>query len=148
MKKIKFILPLLVLVALGGASKTVLAKPSDESPPPRVDGDIYVLPKDFLVNLDANRYAKLTVALVMPHHVAAEPAEGAEEGAEPPEGFGTLPQEALVRSIVTDTLSGARAHALLRVASRERIEAQILQTIKRSTDVEADDVVITDVAVQ
>ena len=147
--KLKFILPLVLLVALGGAYKTVLAEPPAKKPEPKVDGEIYVLPKEFLVNLDGGRYAKVTVALVFPHHVMAEAGEeGGEEAAEPPEGFGTLPQEALVRGIVTDTLSGARAQRLLRPEGRDIMRERILKKLEKQTDVEADDVLFTDVAVQ
>lgn len=48
--KLKFVLPLVALVMLAGAYKTVLAKPAPE-PEPKVDGQVYVLPKEFLVNL-------------------------------------------------------------------------------------------------
>jgi len=42
--KLKFVLPLVALVMLAGAYKTVLAKPAPE-PEPKVDGQVYVLPK-------------------------------------------------------------------------------------------------------
>ena len=72
--KLKFVLPLVALLVLGGAYKTVLAKPAPE-PKHKVDGQVYVLPKEFLVNLDDERYAKLTVALVLPHDEPVAPAE-------------------------------------------------------------------------
>ena len=146
--KLKFILPLLALTALGGAYKVILAAP-DAEPVPKIEGDLYVLPKEFLVNLEAGRYAKVTVALRFPHGVVDPGAEEAgAEAAKPPEGFGILPQEAFVRAIVTDTLSGSDAAGVLRKSGRETLRARILRRIQRTTDVEAEDVFFTDVAVQ
>jgi flagellar FliL protein len=144
----KFIAPLVLLVVLGGAYKTVLAKPAEKEPEPKVHGQLYVLPKEFLVNLAGDRYAKLTVALLLPETALAEAAEGGEEAAEPPEGFGTLPQEALVRGIVTDTLSGVGAARLLKAEGREAMAKRILRRLKKRTDVEVEEVVFTDIAVQ
>ena len=75
--KLKFILPLVALIVLGGAYKTVLAKPAPKSPSPRSTAQVYVLPKEFLLNLADDRYAKLTVALVLKH---GEPIAAAEGG--------------------------------------------------------------------
>ena len=146
--KLKFVLPLVALLVLGGAYKTVLAKPAPK-PKHKVDGQVYVLPKEFLVNLDDERYAKLTVALVLPHDEPVAPAaDGHGGGVEPPEGFGTLPQEALIRGVVTDTLTGADAEDLVEAHGRERLKAKVLKKIKKTTDVHAEDVLFTDVAVQ
>jgi flagellar basal body-associated protein FliL len=63
MSKLKILLPVLLLVG-GGAYKFVLAKPKTKEPVPKVHGEVYVLPKDFLVNLSDGRFGKLSVALV------------------------------------------------------------------------------------
>ena len=143
--KLKFVLPLVALLLLGGAYKTVLAKPADK-PEPKVDGVVYVLPKEFLVNLAGDRYAKLSVALVLPHH---EPlaAEG-DHAVTPPEGFGTLPQEAVIRSLVTDTLTGQKADRLVDAGAREALKQKLLKQLHKSTDVHVEDVLFTDIAVQ
>ena len=144
--KLKFVLPIVALVVLGGAYKTVLAKPAPE-PNPKVHGQVYVLPKEFLLNLDENRYAKLTVALVLPH---SEPVVAAEagHGAPPPEGWGTLPQEAVIRNIVTDTLTGVDADRLVKATGREKLKKKLLAKFKKQSDVHVEDVMFTDVAVQ
>jgi flagellar basal body-associated protein FliL len=144
--KLKFILPLVALLVLGGAYKTVLAKPPAKAPKPKVDGQLYVIPQPFLVNLADGRYVQLTVGLVLPHHEAVAPAEG--HGSEPPEGWGTLPQEAVVRSLVTETLTGVSANRLVRRSGRKKLKAKLLKRIKAHTDVHAEDVLFTDVAVQ
>jgi flagellar FliL protein len=145
--KLKFILPLVALIVLGGAYKTVLAKPAEKQPEPKVHGVVYVLPKEFLVNLADDRYAKLTVALVLPH---GEPtaAVDAKHATTPPDGWGTLPQEAVIRGLVTDTLTGIKADQLVAPEGRERIKAKLLRKIKKSSDVHVEDVLFTDVAVQ
>jgi flagellar basal body-associated protein FliL len=146
--KLKFVLPLVALLALGGAYKTVLAKPKAE-PKHKVGGQVYVLPKEFLLNLDDERYAKLTVALVLPHDEPVAPEGGGHGGGvEPPEGWGTLPQEALIRGLVTDTLTGVDADHLVEPEGREKLKTRLLKKIKKTTDVHAEDVLFTDVAVQ
>ena len=147
--KLKFVLPLVALALLGGAYKTVLAKPAPK-PKVKVEGQVYVLPKEFLLNLAGERYGKLTVALVLPHDAEIAPKEKKEEGggAKPPEGYGTLPQEALIRGIVTDTLTGVSAARLIEAQGREKLKAKLLKKIKTTTDVAAEDILFTDVAVQ
>ena len=143
--KLKFILPLVALVLLGGAYKTVLAKPVPKAKP-KVEGQVYVLPKEFLINLADDRYAKLTVALVLPHD---EPvADTSAHATAPPEGWGTLPQEAVVRGLVTDTLTGVKADKLISPDGREKLKVKLLTKIKKYSDVRAEEVLLTDVAVQ
>ena len=147
--KLKFILPLVALLLLGGAYKTVLAKPAPK-PKYKVDGQVYVLPKEFLVNLADDRYGKLTVALVLPleEPVAPKKAKKGEEGPVPPEGWGTLPQEAIIRGLVTDTLTGVKASKLVDPEGRDRLKAKLLKKIRKYSDVKAEEVLFTDVAVQ
>ena len=147
--KLKFILPLVALLVLGGAYKTVLAKPPEKKPEPKVHGIVYVLPKEFLLNMADNRYAKLTVALVLPHDepTVVEPTSS-HDGGTPPEGWGTLPQEAVVRNIVTDSLTGIEADRLVEPESRERLKRKVLKQINKHSDVSVNDVLFTDVAVQ
>jgi flagellar FliL protein len=146
-KKLKFVIPLALLI-VGGGYKMVLAK---EPPPPKskIHGDVYVLGKDFLVNLSGGHFAKLGVALVVEHGTAA-PAEGGHgtAPAKPPEGYGTLPQEAAVRDIVTDTLTDIEQRELTSRAGREALKERIKKRIAQSTDVHVEDVLFTDVSVQ
>src|ERR671929_2067518 len=79
--KLKFIVPIL-LIAVGGVYKFVLAKPSAPAPKPKVDGQVYVLPKEFLINLAGGRFAKLSVGLVL-DHTQSIVAEGGHEAAKP-----------------------------------------------------------------
>jgi flagellar basal body-associated protein FliL len=144
--KLKFIIPI-VLVLLGGAYKFVLAKPA-AAEKPKVVGEVYVLPKDFLINLADGKFAKLGVGLVFDEGYSAAPAGGAEGGATPPDGYGALTQEAVVRDIVTDIVTDKSADDLTSRKGREEIKAQILKRLKKQTDVKVHDVLLTDVAVQ
>lgn len=137
------------LVALGGAYKFVLAKPkATAEPKPKVEGTVYVLGKEFLVNLADGRFAKLTVALVLdPEDESAAPA-GGEGGSTPPEGFGTMAQEAVVRDVITDDLTDAKDRELVDRDGREALKKQILKDLKKHTDVKVDEILFTDVTVQ
>jgi flagellar basal body-associated protein FliL len=143
-KKLMIVFPV-VLIVLGGAYKFALAKPAPVHM--KVEGEVYVLPKDFLLNLADGRFVKLDVALVLkPGALPAAGAEGA--GAPPPEGFGPLPQEALVRDIVTNSLTDVAGNDLIHRAGRVQLKQRILKQILKRTDVEATQVLFTDVAVQ
>ena len=145
-KRLKIIIPLALLLAFG-AYKMVLAKPAETHA--KVHGDVYVLPKEFVLNLDDGRYARLGVGLVLEHGALAEAAGGGHGAApKPPDGYGVLPQEALVRDIVTDMLTAADPDALTDRAGRKKLKKKILETIHQKTDVHAEQVLFTDVAVQ
>jgi flagellar basal body-associated protein FliL len=146
--KLKIIIPL-VLVILAGTYKFALAKPAPE-PKHKVEGEVYVMPKEFLVNLADGHFAKLGVALVFEHGFSSAPPAAGGHGAapKPPEGFGQLQQEPLVRDIVTDVLTDAEARELTSKRGRHHLKERIAKRIVRSTDVEVEEVLFTDVAVQ
>jgi len=152
MKKKLMILIGVVLLAAGGTYKFVLAKPKDaEAAKPKVHGQVYVLPKQFLVNLDEGRIAQLTVGLIVEHgdpSTAPEAEGGHGAAAKPPEGWGTMPQEAVVRDVVTDELTGRRDAELIEREGRERIKKAIAKKILKHTDVKVEEVLLTDVTVQ
>jgi flagellar basal body-associated protein FliL len=152
MKNIKILIPVLLLV-VGGVYKFVLA-PKPVVPKPKIAGEVYVMPKDFLINLKAGKFAKLDAALVLKEGYLALAvkkalkASGEKEAGTPPTGYGTLPQEAAVRSIITDELTDQTASRLVHQKSREKLQAAILKRLLKETDVEVDDVLLTDLAVQ
>ena len=143
----KKMLPILVvlLVAVGGGYKFVLAKPAKAEPKPKVAGEVYVLPKEFLVNLNDGRYAKVQVALVV--EPAAE-GGGHAEGSTPPEGYGSEPQEAIVRDLITDELTDAHDEDLISKSGREELKKSLLKAIKKHTDIHVEEVLFPDVTVQ
>ena len=147
MKK-KLLIPVIALLVLGGgAYKTVLAKPAPK-PKPHVEGTVYVLGKEFLVNLKDGRFAKLTAALVLSEKdTTTAPAKG-EAAATPPEGYGAMTQEAVVRAIITDDLTNARDVELIDEHRRSALQKRILKDILKKTDVKAEEVLFPDVTVQ
>jgi flagellar basal body-associated protein FliL len=144
-KKKLIIIVVAALVLAGGAYKTVLAKPAEKAPEPKVHGTVYILPKEFLVNLADGRYAKLQVALVVEHAPVAAGGHGAPT---PPEGYGSEPQEAIIRDLITDALTNASDHELIQGEGREKIKKKILKSIKEHTDVHVEEVLFPDVTVQ
>jgi flagellar FliL protein len=141
--KLKIILPLALLVVLGGLYKVVLAKPVDAHP--KVHGQVYVLPKEFLLNLAGNHFVKLNVGLVLADGQVPASASG---GGTPPDGFGPLPQEAVVRDVITDTITDTSSNQLVSRKGRNALKRKILKGLRTRTDVKVNDVLFTDVAVQ
>jgi len=141
-RRLKFIIPLALLIVLGGVYKVVLAKtPATKA---KIDGQVYVLPKEFLLNLNDSHFAKLDVALVL----APDMKLASAEGAAPPEGYGALPQEAAVRDVITDVVTNASSPQLIDRRQRDALKRAILKGIRQRTDVHVSDVLFTDVAVQ
>jgi flagellar basal body-associated protein FliL len=148
MNKKIIIIAVVALLVAGGAYKTVLAKPAEKAPEPKVHGTVYVLPKEFLVNLADGRYAKLQVALVVEAAAAAGGHGGGHGAPAPPEGYGSEPQEAIVRDLITDELTNAADHELIQREGRDKIKKKILKSIKEHTDVHVEEVLFPDVTVQ
>lgn len=66
----------------------------------------------------------------------------------PPEGFGALPQEALVRAALTDVVTGSHPEALTSRRRRVQLRDRILRRLKSRTDVPVKEVLLSDLAVQ
>jgi flagellar FliL protein len=141
-KKLKFVIPI-VLLLFGGVYKTVLAKPP-KVPKPKIAGTVYVMPKEFLLNMADGRYAKLDVSLVLAKTEVVP--TGAE--ATTSDSYGALPQEPAVRDVITNIVTDAPSDDLIARSGRERLKKLILKGIRRDTDVKVDEVLFTDVAVQ
>ena len=60
----------------------------------------------FLLNLADDHFVKLNVGLVL---ASGQVPSGGSGGATPPDGFGPLAQEAVVRDVITDTITDTRA---------------------------------------
>jgi flagellar basal body-associated protein FliL len=149
-KKLKFILPIVILLIAGG----VYYKMSHKAKPAKlkVAGAIYLLPQDFLINLSDGQFAKIAVALVLApgqsDGSSAADAGAAAGGSSDGDTIGTLPEEALVRSIITNELTNDSSTQLLGSSSRAEIERQILTEIAKQTDVKVTQVLIPDLTVQ
>lgn len=147
-RKLLIAVPVLLLLLAGAAYKLVLSKPEEKHAKPKVDGDVYVLPKEFLLNLSDDRFAKLNVALVLSHGALEAEGGGGHGAPAPPEGFGPLPQEAVVRDVITDTITNATAPELIERRGRQQLKRHIRESIEKRTDVKVEKVLFTDVAVQ
>lgn len=142
-KKILIILPI-ILLGGGYVAKGKLMPPKVVKP--KIAGTIYILPHQFTLNLKDGRYATLTVAL----ELAPGQSDGASAENTPAAGatVGTLPEEAVIRSIITNEVTNDPSTTLIDQSGRAGLEKQILADIKTETDVKIDQVFFTDVAVQ
>ena len=148
MKNKKILIPVVLLLVLGGVYKFVLAKPAEAAPKPKVHGNVYVLPKEFVVNLANERLARFNVALLLAHDYVPGGEAGGHGAAAPPEGFGADPQEGLLRDIVVDEVTGRDAAELQDRKQRTHLKDEILKEMQQNTDVEVEHVLFTDLAVQ
>jgi flagellar basal body-associated protein FliL len=140
-KKLKIVIPV-VLVLFGGVYKEVLAKPP-KGPKPKIAGTVYVMPKEFLLNMADGRYAKLDVSLVLDKSEVVPTAEGSSS-----DNYGALPQEPAVRDVITNIVTDQPSKDLIDRGGREELKKEILKGIRQNTDVKVDEILFTDVAVQ
>jgi flagellar FliL protein len=112
----------------------------------KVEGTIYNMPGSFLLNLSDGRYAKMTVAL----QLAPGQSDGAtaEAASSSESSIGTLPEEAIVREIITNTITGMSAETVISPAGRVKIRKQILAAIKSQTDLKLLNVLVPEFTVQ
>ena len=141
MKK-KLLIPLVLLLVLGVGY--TMSKPK-KTVKQKIPGTIYLLPQPFLVNLSEGHYAKLSVAL----ELAPGQSDGASAGSSSSgEGAGTLPEEPVVREIVTNTITGQNGGTLTSSQGRSSIKHRILTSIDRQTDVKVEAVLFPELTVQ
>jgi flagellar basal body-associated protein FliL len=142
--KLKLILPILLVLALAGgaAYKFILAKPAKAAAvKPKVDGTLFALSPEFVVNLADNHYGKVTVALLLKQAPTA--AELSATATTP-----TLTEDPMIRSVVTNDLTGATTADLIDRSMRNTLRTKILHDLRASVDVEVTGVLFTDVVVQ
>jgi flagellar basal body-associated protein FliL len=142
-KKIMLALALPVLILGVGYSMTK-PKPVNKD---KIKGTIYVMPQTFLVNLSDGRYAKIEVAL----ELAPGQSDGAIAGAGSSGGestAGTLPEEPLVREIVTNAVTNQSGERLVSDQGRTAVKRQILRAIEQQTDIKVEAVLFPDLTVQ
>lgn len=143
MSKKKLLIPLVLLLVLGVGYTMTKPKKVVKM---KVPGTIYVMPQAFLLNLNEGHYAKLSVALdLAPGQSTGASADGGSGGAE---SAGTLPEEALVREIVTNAVTGQSGSALVNSQSRNSIKHHILDAIRHQTDVKVESVLFPELTVQ
>ena len=141
----KKLIPILAVALLLGGYEGYSMATAKPRPKQKVTGTIYVLGKDFTLNMAGGDYATLTVALVL---APTQQMATTDPNNPEPTGFGDLPEEALVRAIITTVLTGQPSSALISSAGRDRLQKEILHEIKTQTDVDVTGVYFTDLAVQ
>jgi len=142
-KKLMLAVALPILILGAGYSMTK-PKPVNKD---KIKGTIYVMPAPFLLNLTDGRFAKLTVAL----ELAPGQSDGAAADASASSGenaAGTLPEEPLVREIVTNAVTNQSGETLVSDQGRRAIKQKILQAIAQQTDVKVEAVLFPDLTVQ
>lgn len=142
-KKVLIGLVVLLVVAFEGYSMTkpkVVVKD-------KIQGTVYVLPSSFLLNLSDGHFAKLTLGLVLaPGQSSGAAAAG---GSSPSEGgVGTLPEEAVIRDIVTNLMTNENSTTLSEDNGRNKVKHEILDAIRQQTDVKVERVLFPDLTVQ
>jgi flagellar FliL protein len=143
-KRKLMLIPVLLLLVGAGYS---FAKPKPVEKL-KVKGTIYQLPQSFLLNLSDGHYAKLNVALLLsPGQSSGASAAGGGGGGEG-EAAGTLPEEAIVRSVITNVVTGKTSDALVGERGRAAIRHEILLAIDRQTDVKVESVLFPDLTIQ
>jgi flagellar basal body-associated protein FliL len=142
-KKLMLAVALPILI-LGVGYTMTKPKPVNKD---KIKGTIYVMPAPFLLNLQQGRFAKLTVAL----QLAVGQSDGASATASAGSGenaVGTLPEEPLVREIVTDAVTNQNGETLVTTQGRNAVKHHILQAIAQQTDVKVEAVLFPDLTVQ
>jgi flagellar FliL protein len=142
----KLIIGLVLVLAVGGfAAKTFLLKPKPVKL--KVAGTVYVLPHQFTLNLADGRYATLTAALILaPTQSDGATAEGGSSASD--SEVGTLPEEAVIRDIITNIVTGQTGSTLTSIRGREKVKTEILHAISTQTDDKVTSVLFPDLAVQ
>ncbi len=142
-KKLMLVVALPILI-LGIGYKMTRPKPVNKD---KIKGTLYVMPAPFLMNLADGKFAKITVAL----ELAPGQSDGASATAAASSGesaVGTLPEEPLVREIVTNAVTNQNGETLISDPGRTVIKHQILKAINQQTDVKVVAVLFPDLTVQ
>jgi len=137
-KKLKFIVPVPILLVVLFAAYTMLLKPKSAVAKPKIEGTLLPMTSPFIVNLAGNRYGKLSVSLLL------DEAPAKSETGLPV----TLPEDSALRAIITDELTGVPPSQLINRTWRANLLNRILKRIKKTTDEPVTRVLITDLAVQ
>jgi flagellar FliL protein len=146
MLKNKKLILILVVVLVGAFAAYSMAAPRPVVKD-KIQGTIYQFPQSFLLNLNDGHYAKLTLALILaPGQSDGASAAGGSSGGS--EGAGTLPEEAVIRDIVTNLMTDESSGELTNESGRRAVKRQILAAIRQQTDIKVQQVLFPDLTVQ
>ncbi len=141
----KIVIPLLLVALLGGGYEGYSMATAKPAPKQKIAGTIYVMGKDFTLNMADGDYATLSVALEL---APTQTMATTDPSNPPPTGYGDLPEEAAIRAIITNTITGEPSSVLISASGRAKLEAEILKEITAQTDVKVVRVMFADLAVQ
>lgn len=139
--KLKFILPVVLLLIVGVGAKMTILAPKPATGKPKVEGTLVPLNPEFTVNLADGHFAKLTVALLL--DPSSAPTAGGEGASGPPH----LPQDSMIRSVITDRLTGLSESDLLGRQARRDTLTTLKRDLLHHTDTKIRQVLITDLTV-
>lgn len=138
-KKKLMLMPVVLLLVFGVVYLKVL-KPKPIEKPKKVDGTLVSLGNEFVVNLAGGHYGKVSVALLLSQAPPAAAAQGTDGPA--------LEQNAVIRAVITDELTGLPPNDLIDRSERHRVVDRLESALKKKTDEPVTRVLLTDVAVQ
>jgi len=139
--KKKLVLGPVLLLVIAAAAYMLVLKPKPKPKPMKLNGTLVTLSDTFVINLAGGHYGKVSVALLL-----SEAPPAAAAGADP--SAPTLPENAAVRAVITDELTGLDQNNLIERAARQRVIARLKTALQKKTDEPVTDVLLTDVAVQ
>ena len=139
-KKLKLVIPLVVLLLAAGAAYKLVLAPSHAKADQKISGTLVPLGEQFIVNLADGHYGQVSVSLLVDGPGPGKPAADGTPA--------KLDQNDAIRAIVTDDLTGLSATDLTNRGSRHRLLARLLEDLKRGTDEPITKVLFTDLAVQ
>ena len=137
-KKLKFIIPVPILLGVLFGAYTMLLAPKTATAKEKIVGTLVPLTNPFIVNLADQRFGKLSISLLL-------------SKAPPPSTTGlpvTLPEDSAVRAIITNDMTGIPASQLIDRKFRTNLLKRVLHDLKTKTDEPVTEVLITDLAVQ
>lgn len=132
---------LVAILALGGVYTMLLAPAPAKAKPMKITGTLVPLSDAFTVNLAGGHYGRVSVSLLM----TTAPAPTLDSSGA---NVIVLPENDVVRAIITNDLTGINPNTLIEKAPRQQLLAQILHDIKTKTDEPVTQVLFTDLAVQ
>jgi flagellar basal body-associated protein FliL len=147
----KAIIGLVLVLVLGGGFFMMkkMSAPKGPAHKAKVEGVLLTMDPEFLLNLSDGHMAKFTVTLLLAHDDPAAEAMAAAGGGHEaaPAAPAPHPQNALLRSIVTDEVTEASSEQLLSAPSRRKLLRSIKREFSRSTDAHVSRVLISDLVV-
>ena len=141
-KKLIIVFAVLLLAGLGGGAYMFVLSPKPakaaKQDVPKIQGTLFTLQPEFVVNLASGHFGKVTVALLL-----KDPPVLDANASVP-----TLVQDAAIRATITDDLTGLPLNDLVDQSARHRMERRILKDLGQTTDTKVTRVLFTDVVVQ